>query len=171
MKDESTKITIAEVGGTVAKAVGIMAILVSVVWYSMNAIMYRDYHPIRLYKAEQSNISIRRQQDQAAFDKLRREEERYDEFVGQLFGENGLADRNNDKFYSFEELVDAYRRMGTRFDKTYYANGNWHQGWTFRGNEFPIPHTQGFWLNHQEFPTASELETAIQSFLAEQTQR
>ena len=171
MEDLSRKSNIAEVGGMVARAVGTMAVLVSVGLYSMNAIMYRDYHPIRLYKSHQSDISIRRQQDQAVFDKLRHEEERYDEFVGRLFGENGLADRNNDKFYSFEELVDTYRMMGTRFDKTYYANGNWHQGWTFRGNEFPIPDTQRFGLNQQEFPTASELETAIQSFRAEQTQR
>ena len=158
----------------VARFITYSALLAAAVVYPTLAVTHKDYHPIRLIRATEARGVQIKQENQAAIDKVRREEERYDELVDQLFGENGVADRNNDRFYSPEELADAYRRMGARFDRT-YANGRWHQGWTMgfeRRRTFPIPDTtHGFLLDAREFPTASELEMAIKSFQTGQTQR
>lgn len=83
-------------------------------------------------------IQESKEQDRINLEYSRRELRKYQKASDALFGVNGLADKNHDRALSFEEKVDAYRRMG-------YTNMFYYD------KPFPTP-------------SQSQLESAIRSY-------
>ncbi|HLD02735.1 MAG TPA: hypothetical protein VJC07_03490 [Candidatus Nanoarchaeia archaeon] len=70
-------------------------------FYIADGIKTGEWNPIQQYREHQA-------QQEASEKKSRK----YDELKKRLFGNKGLADTNHDGKISFEEAIDAYRKMG-----------------------------------------------------------